>query len=139
MCTVLSPYGARFWCTRYGLVAIPHHSCPAKARSRWNESEREALKASDERYETDDGVDVFPLFRLSGAVTLRPFACGTGVRDGRKRLRLRHGKPLRKILTQARLKSFFLRHRRTCQITLFIIIHLFEIIYDFTLAKLGNC
>ena len=59
------------------------------------------------------------------------FACAAGVRDGREQLRCLR-EPLRKVLTQARLKSF-LRPRRSCQITPFIIIHLLEFIDDLTL------
>ena len=105
------------------------HSCPPKASARWQESERRhwqrARTVRDRRR-----VDI-----LSRSVFRTPdtpsFVCATGVRDDRKRLRWARD-PLRKILTQAGHKSF-LRPRRTCQIVPFIILHLFEIIYDFTL------
>ena len=105
------------------------HCCPPKASARWKESERRHWKRA-RTVQDRRRVDI-----LSRSVFRTPdtpsFVCAMGVRDGRKRLRWARD-PLRKILTQAGHKSF-LRPRRTCQIAPFIILHLYEIIYDFTL------
>ena len=63
----------------------------AKARARWNESEREPPESERGRYETDNALNVLLSFRLSGTVTLRPLRAATGVRDGRKQLRVTTG------------------------------------------------
>ena len=117
------------WCTRYGLFAIPT-TLVRRRRARDGKTASEGTESERGQYEIDERVDI-----LSRSVFRTPdtpsFVCATGVRDGRKRLRWARD-PLRKILTQAGHKSF-LRPRRTCQIAPFIILHLFEIIYDFTL------
>ena len=127
---------------RYGLGLVytirtfryPHHSCLTLVRRRSaREMARErakALKGERGQYEIDDAL-IFCLAPFFGRLTLRPLcarrACAMVASAYGE-----HGTPLRKILTQAGHKSF-LRPRRTCQIAPFIILHLFEIIYDFTL------
>ena len=162
---------ARFSAHDTGLSLSPpllSHSCQAKARARWNNSDREAVMPDSgwERSRISPtshahyAVAACPRARRmhtrsSGLVCMRggeilersrPASGSTGERHWKRARMVRQlmfclhkhlrwaREPLRKILTQARLKSF-LRPRRTCQIAPFIIIHLFEIIYDFTLQN----